>query len=239
MHRRSVREAIRTRRAQFPRRKVSPTYQCDNVRGFQTAAHRFKTTSEPPGSARWRTCTAFVSERSSLHDSRLRQHGRTRASERLIRWRRTGPRLLAGLGCGADRLGTIFRLSCCALHADGGGQLHEINQCARNLVVRFATLHRSSIRRGKRIAWCAMAAGRFSQHAANSVSFLQNALTSRPADASGALYLESNLARPNAALFPHRSRRMIRIRRISRVCRRPAPSDSGKQDFHKPSNRAR
>jgi hypothetical protein len=33
-----------------------------------------------------------------------------------------------------------------------GGQLQRNNQCAKNLVVRFATLQRSSIRRGKRIS---------------------------------------------------------------------------------------
>jgi hypothetical protein len=65
------------------------------------------------------------------------------------------------------------------------------NQWAKNLVVRFATLQRSSIRRGKRIAWCAAAAGRFSQPASNSVSLFQNAQASRPADVNGALCIST------------------------------------------------
>lgn len=239
MHRRSVREAIGTRRAQFPDGSSLLPYQCDNVRGFQT----------PPIASR-RLPNHLDQALAYLH--RLRQRAQlaarrpaspawSNARQRapLIRWRRTGPRTSSRARLRRRLPRNYFPIELLCTARGWGEQLHERNQCARNFVVRFATLHRSSIRRGKRIAWCAMAAGRFSQHAANSVSFLQNALTSRPADASGALYLESNLARPNAALFPHRSRRMIRIRRISRVCRRPAPSDSGKQDFHKPSNRAR
>jgi hypothetical protein len=60
------------------------------------------------------------------------------------------------------------------------------NQCARNLVVRFATARRSFIRQLKRIAWCAAAAARFSEHAANSVKLSQNEQTCKPADARAA-----------------------------------------------------
>jgi hypothetical protein len=55
-----------------------------------------------------------------------------------------------------------------------GGQLDEIDQCTRNLLVRFATLRLSPIRKSvKRIGWCVAAVGRFSQHVINSVGLLK------------------------------------------------------------------
>ena len=67
-----------------------------------------------------------------------------------------------------------------------GGQLDETESCVRNLLVRFATLQRSSIRkRVKRIASCAVAAERLSQRATNSVDLLSNMQRYKPADASG------------------------------------------------------
>jgi hypothetical protein len=65
-----------------------------------------------------------------------------------------------------------------------GGQLDETNQWVRNLLVRCATLQRSSIRkRVKKIGWCARNAERFSQHAITFAGLLKSIRGCRPADA--------------------------------------------------------
>jgi hypothetical protein len=121
-----------------------------------------------------------------------------------------------------------------------GGQLGETDQCVRSLLVLFATLQRSSIRkRVKRIASCAAAAEPLSQRATNSVVLLNNRQRCRPADARQVVTRDASLARQNAASVHHRWRQMLHIRRTTQVCRRPIPSDNGKRDFRKPDNSTR
>jgi hypothetical protein len=115
--------------------------------------------------------------------------------------------LLAGLNMGVARtaacLGTFFRSSRCALQASGWSAPRE-KQCIRNSLALFATHPRSSIRkRVNRIASCAAAAERFSQHATNSVGLLKNMQRCRPADARQAVKLDSNPAHRNAASVHH------------------------------------
>jgi hypothetical protein len=70
------------------------------------------------------------------------------------------------------------------VHCTRGRPDDEKTQCERILLVLFATLQRSSIRkRVKRIASCAAAAERFSQRATNSAGLSKNMQGRRPADA--------------------------------------------------------
>jgi hypothetical protein len=113
-----------------------------------------------------------------------------------------------------------------------GGRPGEPYRCLRNLLVQFATAQRSPMKRTVRvIASCVAVAERFSQRAANFGSLLKNLPRCRPADA------DANLAHRNAFVVRHTTTRMIRMRHIAQVFRRPMFLDIEKQDFRKPDNR--